>query len=131
MSSISLTNAAALPPLSTGSPNPKTNLQTYFKERNAEVRQLNQALQSGDIATAQQDYNNIVALGNSVIHRDNPFFRADRGLDFNAIGGALQNGDLAGAKQAFAALQSTYKHTPAQSTPATPATSGNGVNITA
>ena len=127
----SINSVATLPPLSTSSPNPQTNLQTYFKERTAEVQQLNQALQSGDIATAQQDYNNIVALGNSVIHRDNPFFRADRGLDFDAIGGALQNGDLAGARQAFAALQSTYKHPPVQSSAATPASSENGVKTTA
>jgi hypothetical protein len=140
MSAISLSSLASLPPLSTSSPTPKTNLKTYFKERTVEVQELNRALKSGDLATAQQDYNKIVALGNRVIHRDNPFFRSDRALDFNAIGGALQNGDLAGARQAFAALQNTYegKKVPpvpsAESSSTSSAASGsleNGVNVVA
>jgi hypothetical protein len=59
-----------------------------------EVEQLNEALKSGDLASAQQDYKNLVALGKNGLQRDNPFLRSDRGQDFNAIGGALQNGDL-------------------------------------
>ena len=108
MSAISPSSLANLLPLSTSSPTPKTNLKAYFKERNSDVQQLNQALKSGDLATAQQDYSKIVALGNHLIQRDNPFFRSNRALDFNAIGGALQNGDLAGARQAYDALQDTY-----------------------
>lgn len=110
MSAISLSSIVPQP-LSTPSPATasKANfLHEYFKERTAEVQQLKEALKSGDLSAAQQAYNNVVALGNTVLHRDNPYFRSDRGLDFNAIGGALQNGDLSGAKQAFAALQSTY-----------------------
>ena len=137
MSTVSLTNL----PLSTTSPNPVTNLQTYFKERRPEVQQLGKDLKSGNFAAAQQDYNNLVALGNNVLHKDNPFLRSDRGLDFNAIGGALQNGDLAGAQQAYAALESTYLHKPA-STTASPAAatapaasgaiaSGSAVNVIA
>jgi hypothetical protein len=130
MSAISLTNV----PLSTTTPS-STSSPNYFKERRAEVQQLNEALKSGDLATAQQDYNKIVALGNNVLHRDNPFLRSDRGLDFNAIGGALQSGDLAGARQAFAALENTYKRPPAaspsSSTSGTAAVSESGVNLTA
>jgi hypothetical protein len=108
MSAISLSSIVPQP-LSTAPTDPKsTFLQKYFKERRSEVQQLKDALQSGDLAAAQQDYNNLVALGNKVLHKDNPFLRSDRALDFNAIGGALQNGDLDGARQAFAALQSTY-----------------------
>jgi hypothetical protein len=110
MSAISISSAAIPQPLSTPPPNPTTSLQTYFKERRAELQQLNDALKSGDLKAAQQAYNNIVALGNQVLHKDNAFLRSDRGLDFNAIGGALQNGDLAGAQQAFAVLQSTFGH---------------------
>ncbi len=106
--------------------NPATSLPAYFKQRRAEVEQLNQALKSGDLSAAQQAYNNIVALGNQVIHRDNPYFRADRALDFSAIGGALQNGDLAGARQAFAALHSTYLLPPGgNSASPSPATVGS------
>jgi hypothetical protein len=110
MSATSLSTIAIPQPSSTTSPIPITNLQTYFKERRADVQQLGKALKSGDLSAAQQAYNNIVALGNEVLHKDNAFLRSDRALDFNAIGGALQNGDLAGAQQAFAALQRTYGH---------------------
>jgi hypothetical protein len=130
MSAISIANL----PLSTTTTTPLTSRQTYFKERAAEVKQLSEALKSGDLAAAQQDYNNIVALGNKDLHKDNPYLRADRGLDFNAIGGALQNGDLAGAQQAFAVLESTYKVPPADSstTASSLATaSQSGVNVIA
>jgi hypothetical protein len=83
--------------------------QKYLSERRPEVQQLKEALKSGDLSAAQQAYNDLVALGNQVLHRDNPFLRPDRALDFNAVGGALQNGDLDGARQAFAALQDTFR----------------------
>jgi hypothetical protein len=111
MSAISLSSIVPQS-LSTTQPisqDPKlTFWQKYINERRPEVQQLNDALKSGDLAAAQQAYNNLVALGNTVLHKDNPFVRSDRSLDFNAIGGALQNGDLAGAQQAFAALESTF-----------------------
>jgi hypothetical protein len=132
MSAISLTNT----PLSTTPSTPATSWQTYVKERQPELQKLNEALKSGDLAAAQQDYNNLVALGNNVIHKDNPFLRSDRALDFDAIGGALQNGDLAGARRAVAALESTFQQkkvppadTAASSTPAA-ASSGN-LNVVA
>jgi hypothetical protein len=119
MSATSISSIVIPQALSTGPSTPPTSLQTYFKERRVEVQQLNEALKSGDLSAAQQAYNNIVALGNNELHKDNPFLRSDRGLDFNAIGGALQNGDLAGAQQAFAALQSTFggKLPPAANSP--------------
>jgi hypothetical protein len=127
MSAISLNNI----PLSTTNPNPVTSWQTYVKERQPEIQQLNQDLKSGDLAAAQQDYNNLEALGRNVIHKDNPFLRADRGLDFSAIGGALQNGDLAGAQKAVAALESTFdrQKLPPDATSATG--TGGGVNVIA
>jgi hypothetical protein len=92
----------------TPSTSPKTLLQQYLKERRPEVRQLAEALKAGDLAGAEQAYNNLVALGNKVLGKDNPFLLANRALDFNAIGGALQNGDLTGARQAFRALADTF-----------------------
>jgi hypothetical protein len=94
-----------------------TNLRTdfwkkYTSERRPEVEQLNDALKSGDLAAAQQAYNNLVALGNKVLHKDNPFVRSDRSSDFNAIGAALKSGDLTGAQQAFAALEATFTQPP-------------------
>jgi hypothetical protein len=110
MSAISLSNIAPQPSSTTlrVSTDPITFWQKYIAERGPEVQQLKEALQSGDLSAAEKAYNNLVALGNTVLHKDNPFVRADRALDFNAIGGALENGDLAGARQAFAALQSTF-----------------------
>jgi len=126
MSAISLSNIVPQPlsttPTVSTDPKSTSFWQQYIDERRPEVQQLKDALQSGDLAAAQQDYNNLVALGNNVLHKDNPFLRSDRALDFNAIGGALQNGDLAGAQQAFAALQSTFgkKLPPAANTSSPP-----------
>ena len=91
---------------------PGKGLAGLFQRARAEVQQLNEALKSGDLASAQQDYKNLVTLGKNGLQRDNLFLRSDRGQDFNAIGGTLQNGDLKGAQRAFAALQSTFKTPP-------------------
>jgi hypothetical protein len=129
MSTISLSSLAVSQPLSTASTastaptdSNSTFWQKYLSERRPEVRQLNEALKSGDLSAAQQAYNNLVALGNEVLHKDNPFLRSDRALDFNAIGGALQNGDLDCARQAFAALQDTFHH---KLPPAAPSAGGS------
>ncbi len=144
MSSISISSIVPQPlsTTSTANPNLKTDFwKQYLSERRPEVQQLDDALKSGNLADAQKAYNNLVALGNTVLHKDNPFVRSDRSLDFNAIGGALQNGDLAGAQQAFAALESTFKQpSPNLTTPTSPANlsnvdgagvSASGVNIVA
>jgi len=134
MSSINLSNL----PLSTTSPNPVTSLQTYFKERRPEITQLGEDLKAGNLTAAQQDYNNLVALGNKLIDKANPFLRSDRGADFSAIGSALQSGDIAGAQQAFATLEGTFLHKPASAAspaaaavPAASNTSGSGVSVIA
>ena len=84
-------------------------LKAYFAERRPEIQDLQTALKSGDLSAAKEAYNNLVALGNKVLGKDNPFLKANRAFDFNAVGGALQNGDLAGAQKAFAALESTFE----------------------
>ena len=38
-------------------------VQSYFQTRNSDVKQLGQALKSGNLAAAQVAYNNITALG--------------------------------------------------------------------
>jgi hypothetical protein len=63
MSAISLSSLANVPPSSTTSPSQNTKLQDYFKKRTAEVEQLSQALKSGDLAAAEQDYNKYCRLG--------------------------------------------------------------------
>lgn len=125
MSTTAISSLIASQPLATN-PAPTTAkglLQAYFKARRPEVQALNDALKSGDLAAAQTDYNNLVALGQKDLGKDNPFLLANRAIDFNAIGGALQRGDLDGARQAFAALQATYiKIDPPGTSPVSPDT---------
>jgi hypothetical protein len=83
--------------------------QAYFQARSSDLKQLSQALQSGDLAGAQQEFNAIQTLGqNGPFSSGNAFQASQRQQDFNAVGQALQSGDLAGAQQAFADLQSTF-----------------------
>ena len=88
-------------------------LQTYRQQRHTDVQQLGRDLNSGattSLANAQQDYNALVALGQSGPFRNGDTFRSSqREQDFNAIGQALQSGDLAGAQHAFAQLEGTYR----------------------
>jgi hypothetical protein len=84
-------------------------LQTYRQQRQADLAQLGQALQSGDLAGAQSAFNTLTALGQSGPYKNGQTFaRADRAQDFQAIGQALQSGDLAGAQSAFASLAGTF-----------------------
>jgi hypothetical protein len=86
-------------------------LDVYFGVRHHELRKLEQALESGDLANAQQDYADIRNLGQrGPFPSGNAFWNSDRQQDFEAIGSALQSGDLAGAQQAFQQLTSTFKH---------------------
>ena len=86
-----------------------TQLQQYFQTRQGDLRQLGQALSSGDLAGAQTAYNKIVSLGqNGPFTGGNPFVIKQREQDFTNIGQALQSGDLAGAQQAFSTLAATF-----------------------
>lgn len=86
-------------------------LQTYFQGRNSDLQKLGQALQSGDLASAKQEFNAIKTMGESgPFANGQPFKISQRDKDFAAVGQALQSGDLAGAQQAFAQLKSTFQH---------------------
>ncbi len=60
-------------------------------------RQLEQALQSGDLATATQAYNKLAAFGPN---NSGPFKTPALQQGFAALGQALQAGDLGAARQA-------------------------------
>jgi hypothetical protein len=84
-------------------------LQAYRQQRQADVAQLGQDLQAGNLKAAQQDFNTLTTLGQSGPNKNGQTFsQADRAQDFQAIGQALQSGDLAGAQSAFASLQGTF-----------------------
>lgn len=130
-SAISANISAQLSQASPSTP-PTSAMKEFFKERKADLEQLGDALQSGNLSGAQQAYSDLVALAKQLGSRSNgvnPFLRSDRKQDFNAIGGALQNGDLAGAEQAYTSLENTFrKAQPLTGSTSTPATSaaGNG-----
>jgi len=86
-------------------------LGQYFQTRQSDLKQLGQALQSGDLAGAQAAYNNIASLGqNGPFAGGNPFRAIQTDQKFANLGQALQSGDLAGAQQAFASLGSAGGH---------------------
>lgn len=85
-------------------------LQQYFQQRGSDQQALGQALQSGDLAGAQQAFNAIQTLAQSGPFANGGAYKvSQREQDFDAVGQALQAGNLAGAQQAFAQLQSTFK----------------------
>ncbi len=84
-------------------------LQAYQQQRQADVAQLGQDLQAGNLNAAQQDFNTLTTLGQSGPNKNGQTFQqANRAQDFQAIGQALQSGDLAAAQSAFASLQGTF-----------------------
>lgn len=81
-----------------------SSAQSVFQQRRSDFQQLSQALQSGDLAGAQQAFSALSSLqaanGGGAAQKNSQLAQ-----DFSAIGQALQNGDLAGAQQAFASFQ--------------------------
>lgn len=83
-------------------------IQSFYQDRRADLRQLGSALQAGDLNAAQQVYNALVSLGQGgPFSNSEPFAKTDRAQAFDAIGQALQAGDLAGAQAAFGDLRQT------------------------
>ncbi len=105
-------------------------LQQYFHTRQMDLQQLGKALGSGDLAGAQKEFNNIVALGQTgPFSGGQPFLKTQREQDFTALGQALQTGDLAGVQTAFQTLESTFKGGVAQDPPSASPASGIGPDV--
>ncbi|MGA2357040.1 MAG: hypothetical protein ABSG02_21300 [Terriglobales bacterium] len=84
-------------------------LQAYRQQRTADLAQLGQDLQTGNLSAAQQDFSTLTALGQTGPNKNGQTFqRADRAQDFQAIGEALQSGNLADAQSAYASLAGTF-----------------------
>jgi len=95
--------------------------QQYYQTRQSDLRQLGQALSSGDLSGAQTAFSNITALGQTGPFAGGvPFALNTREQDFTAIGTALQSGDLGAAQQAFANLKATFQQGSVQNPIATP-----------
>ena len=96
-------------------------LQSFYQTRQTDIKQIGTALQNGDLATAQQTYSNLQALGqNGPFSNSGAFSNTNRAQAFAALGQALQSGDLTGAKSAFAALNIKTNNSapPSNATPA-------------
>jgi len=101
------------------------DMHRYFQDRNSDLRKLGQALMSGDLAGARQEFAVIQDLGqSSPFGSGREFGVGERQNDFAAIGQALQSGDLQAAQQAFTELRSTAHRTHPQAPVASPMTSG-------
>jgi hypothetical protein len=95
----------------------------YFRQRRADLQQLNLDLKAGDLSAAQQDYRAIRQLGQHGAFANGDAFKiSQRQQDFEAVGQALQSGDLAGAYSALAQLRGTFQapHHPVPSPVAVP-----------
>jgi hypothetical protein len=85
--------------------NQAKNLPTTNQQQRAEFQQLTQALQSGNLTTAQQAFS---ALTNSA--KSSGIQSLQLTQDLNALGSALQSGNLAGARNAYSAVQQNLQN---------------------
>jgi hypothetical protein len=80
-------------------------IQGFYQDRRADLKQLGAALKAGNVDQAQQVYDALVALGQGGPFKSaEPFAKTARSQAFDAIGQALQAGDLVGAQTAFDSL---------------------------
>ncbi|MGH9498842.1 MAG: hypothetical protein ACRD3L_06835 [Terriglobales bacterium] len=86
--------------ISSTTPPPASAISRRFQEDTV-GRQLELALQSGDLAGAQQAYNTLAAFGPN---HSGPFVNPSLAKQFAALGQALQAGDLGTAQQVNAQL---------------------------
>ena len=99
-----------------------SQVQNSFQQRRAEFQQLGQALQSGNLSAAQQDFAELTSSGSSAstsgattattttaatgtgsAASTSPV--SSIGQEFTALGQALQAGNLSAAQQAYSAMQ--------------------------
>jgi hypothetical protein len=81
----------------------------FYNTRKNDLVQLNNAIQSGDLAGARQAYQAVIKLGHNGPFQDKkPFALAPREQAFAAIGHALQSGDLAAAQHGIDVLHHTF-----------------------
>jgi hypothetical protein len=93
----------------TGTSSIYQQLQAYRQQRTADLTQLGQDLQAGNLNAAQQDFTTLTALGQSGPYKNGQTFqRADRAQDFQTIGQALQTGNLSLAQSAYSSLSGSF-----------------------
>jgi len=85
--------------------NPSSNLQTANQQQRTDFQQLTQALQSGNLTTAQQAFS---ALTNSATGSGLQSLQLTQ--DLNALGSALQSGNLTGARNAYSSVEQSLQN---------------------
>jgi len=73
------------------------NLQTPNQQQRTEFQQLTQALQSGNLSSAQQAFGALAS--------NSGLLSVQMSQDLSKLGSALQSGNLAGARQAYSSVQ--------------------------
>jgi hypothetical protein len=87
------------------------NLQAPNQQRQAEFQQLTQALQSGNLSSAQQAFGALTSASNSGL------LSVQLSQDLSKLGSALQSGNLAGARQAYTSVQQNLQSSPPMAAP--------------
>src|SRR5258708_28840400 len=106
-------------------------LQSFYQNRQTDLKQLGSALQSGDLAGAQQAYSALAVLGEGgPFANSEPFAKSSRAQAFHALGEALQAGDLARAQASFATLTGNQSTSATSAQAASAPTPAAFVNLT-
>ena len=84
------------------------DVRAFHQTRSSDLKQLSQALQSGDLNGAQQAFDALVTLGQGgPFSNAEPFRRSDRVADFNAVGNTIIN-QTGQAIEGFAIIAAAY-----------------------
>jgi len=92
----------------------QVNWQNDFNQRRQDLDAIAQALQAGDLASAQKAYSDLQQLQQSVVSTSGKGSHSGISAirtDFDDLGKALQSGDLSAAKDAFSKLQKDLQST--------------------
>lgn len=91
---------------SDGGINQAADIQNKFQQFRTDFQQLSKALQSGDLAGAQQAYTSLMQVVQAGAQNKQDSTISN---DFAALGQALQSGDMTAAQKAFSTLQQDMK----------------------
>jgi hypothetical protein len=86
--------------LSSGALNPINTLQNANQQQRTDFQQLTQALQSGNLSSAQQAFSSMSSSASS-----SGLLSVQMMQDLSKLGSALQSGNLSSARQAYSSVQ--------------------------
>jgi hypothetical protein len=86
--------------VSSGALNPVNTLQNANQQQRTDFQQLTQALQSGNLSSAQQAFSTMSSSASS-----SGLLSVQMMQDLSKLGSALQSGNLTSARQAYSSVQ--------------------------